>query len=135
MASDTLGGHRPAVLLSTALSAALFAWAALELPSRSGSAAALSLAALALVHLGALLAMLLWPRRLRAVWRAASWLSLGAGGLFVGFIAVTAREMVLRFSSLGLGVASLLGVIGALALLATVPFAVWGLRATRRPPG
>lgn len=135
MATDTLGGHRPAVLSSTAVSAALFAWAALELPSRPGSWPALLLAGLALAHLGTLLVVLLRPRALRRLWRALSWLSLGASLLLTGCIALTVREMVQRFGSLGVGVAGLLAAIGLLALLATVPFAVWGLRATRRPPG
>lgn len=130
MASDTFGGHRPAVLSSTAASAALFAWAAWELPSRPGSWPAMVLAGLALAHLGTLLVALLRPRRMRAAWRALSWLSLGASLLFAYLIVATAREMVQRFGNLGVGVAVLLAAIGVLALLATAPFAVWGLRAT-----
>lgn len=135
MASDTLGGHRPAVLLATAVSALLFAWAAWELPSRPGSFPALLLAGLALAHLGTLLVALLRPQRLRSAWRALSWLSLGASMIFASLIAITAREMVQRFGSLGTGVALLLGIIGALLLLTLTPFAVWGLLATRRKRG
>lgn len=135
MASDSLGGQRPAVLLTTGASAALFAWAAWELPAQPGGPPALLLAGLALAHLGALLGIWFRPRLLRSAWRALSWLSLGASAVFVGLIGVTALEMVQRFGSLGVGVAALLGIVAVLVLLATAPFAVWGLRATRRTPG
>lgn len=119
------------MLLFTGVSAALFTWAAWELPSRPGSFPALLLAGLALAHLATLLVGLFHPQRLRSVWRALSWLSVAASVLLVGMIVATAREMVQRFGSLGAGVAWLLGAIGVLALLATVPFAAWGLHATR----
>jgi hypothetical protein len=135
MASGSFGGRRPAVAISTGVSAALFAWAAWQLPSRPGSAVALLLALLAVVHLGTLLVALLSPRRLRWAWRACSWVSLSGGLLLVLAIALTVREMVQRFGSLGVGVASLLGVVALLALLATAPFGVWGLRATRGVDG
>lgn len=135
MASDELGGHRPAVSLSTGVSAALFAWAAWQLPSRPGSLPALLLAGLALAHLATLLVVLFRPQQLRAVWRALSWLSVAASMVLLAMIVATAREMVQRFGSLGVGVAWLLGAIGLLALLATVPFAAWGLRATRSKRG
>jgi hypothetical protein len=135
MASGSPGGHRPAVAIASGLSAALFAWAAGELPSRPGSPVALLLAGLALVHLGTLLVAVLSPLRLRWAWRTCSGVSLVSSLLLIGAIAVTAREMLQRFGSLGVGVASLLGVIGVLTLLATAPFAIWGLRATRGSNG
>ncbi len=135
MAAGMLARHRPALVLCTGASSALFGWAAWELPSRPGSVAASLLALLALAHLGTLLLVLLRPEQLRPIWRALSWLSLGAGAVLTLLLAVTAREMVLRFGSLGMGVASLLAAITVLVLLATVPFAAWGLRATRRAHG
>ena len=131
MASGAFGSHRSAVGISTGVSAALFTWAAWPLPSRPGSPVALLLALLAFVHLSTLLVALLHPQRLRQAWRASSWMSLAGGLLLLLAIALTARDMVQRFGSLGVGVASLLGVIALLVLLATAPFAVWGLRATR----
>lgn len=135
MASDWLGRHRPALLSATCASAALFAWATLELPSRPGSLPALLLAALALAHVATFAVGMLRPRHLRSWWRALSWGSLLAGATLAGMIAVTARDMVQRFGKLGVGVAALLAAIGVLVLLATAPFAVWGLRATRGQRG
>ena len=40
--------------------------------------------------------------------------------------------MLTRFGSLGQGVTALLAAIGGLLLLATLPFAAWGLCATRK---
>jgi CHASE2 domain-containing sensor protein len=85
--------------------------------------------------LGTLGVALFRPRHMRPVWRMLSWVSLATGALLAGLIAVTAREMVERFGGLGIGVAALLGALGVLVLLATVPFAAWGLSATRRPHG
>jgi hypothetical protein len=135
MASDSLGGHRPALGLSTGAFAALFFWAAWVLPSGGGGLAALLLELLALAHLLTFLVVLFLPRQLRRAWRALSWCSLSTGALLLGMLVVTAREMVQRFGSLGGGVASLLAVIGVLAALATAPFGAWGLLATRRANG
>ena len=137
MASALVGSHRPALVVATTASAALFAWAAWVLPSSPGALPAVLLGVLALAHLVTLFVALLWSPQLRRVWRALSWLSLATGVLLLGMIAVTAREMLARFGNLGVGVAALLGAIAALTLLATVPFASWGLLATRstRGPG
>jgi hypothetical protein len=135
MASGLPGGQRLALVLSTSASAVLFAWAAWVLPSRPGSVPALVAGGLGAAHLGALLVLLFWPRRLRTVWRALSWLSLAVGALLASLTVVTAHEMVQRFGSLGIGVASLLGAIVVLVLLATVPFSAWGLGATRKRDG
>lgn len=135
MASVPPGSHRIALVLSSSTSAALLAWAAWVLPSRPGSFPALLATLLCLAHLGTLVVALFRPRQLRPVWRVLSWASLATGTLLASSIAVTAREMVERFGGLGLGVAALLGALGVLVLLATVPFAAWGLSATRRPHG
>jgi hypothetical protein len=135
MASVPRGSHRVAFVLSSSASAALLAWAAWVLPSRPGSLPALLAALLCLAHLGTLVVALLRPCHLRPVWRVLSWVSLATGTLLASLIAVTAREMVERFGGLGIGVAALLGALGVLVLLATVPFAAWGLSVTRRPHG
>jgi len=115
----------------TGLSAATFAWAALVLPTRPGTALGLLAAALSAGHGATLLVALLWPGRLRAAWRALAWLSLAAGAIFLGALGWTSSVLCSRFGSLGVGVSALLGAIAVLLLLATWPFGLWGLRATR----
>jgi hypothetical protein len=107
---------RPSLLLACGASAWLFAWAAWVLPSERGTLLGLQ------------------PARLLLAWRALSWLSLAAGALFVGAIGWSAWVLATRFGNVGGGVAALLGAIAVLVTLATLPFAVWGLRATRKAP-
>ncbi|MEY4550492.1 MAG: hypothetical protein RL685_6687 [Pseudomonadota bacterium] len=135
MAPVPPGSHRIALALSTSASAVLLAWAAWVLPSQPGSLPALLAALLCLAHMGAFLVALVRPRYLRPVWRVLSWISLATGTLLATLIAITACAMVERFGGLGIGVAALLGALGVLVLLATVPFAAWGLSVTRRPLG
>ena len=111
--------------------ATAFAWAGLVLPARPGTALGLLAAALSAAHGATLLVALLWPRRLKAAWRALALLSLGAGAIFLGAISWTGVVLSSRFGSLGAGVAALLGAIAVLLLLATWPLGLWGLLATR----
>jgi hypothetical protein len=118
-------------VLVTGVSATTFAWAALVLPARAGTALGLLAAALCAAHGATLLVALLWPGRLRTAWRALALLSLGAGVLFLGALGWTSSVLSSRFGSLGTGVSALLGAIAVLLLLATWPFGFWGLHATR----
>jgi hypothetical protein len=128
------GGVRvPLVLVSGAL-ALLFAWAAWQLPSRPGTWLGALAALLAAAHAATLVVAALWPEQLARPWRALSWLSLCAGTTFAAAIGWTSVDLVRRFGSLGWGVSALLAAIGVLLLLATWPFAAWGLRATRKLP-
>jgi len=119
------------VLVSGTL-AGIFAWAAWVLPARPGTWLGALAALLAAAHAATLVVATLWPEQLARPWRALSWLSLGAGATFAGAIAWTCVDLVRRFDSLGWGVTALLAAIGVLLLLATWPFAAWGLRATRK---
>jgi hypothetical protein len=125
---------RPSLLLACGASAWLFAWAAWVLPSERGTLLGLLAALLAAAHAVTLGVALLQPARLLLAWRALSWLSLAAGALFVGAIGWSAWVLATRFGNVGGGVAALLGAIAVLVTLATLPFAVWGLRATRKAP-
>ena len=123
---------RRTLMLATAASSALFSWAAGVLPSRPGTWLGALSALLAAAHAATLVIAALWPEQMWRPWRALSWLSLGAGLTFAGAIAWTGVDLVFRFGSLGWGVTALLAAIGVLLLLATWPFAAWGLGATRR---
>jgi hypothetical protein len=123
---------RRTLMFATAAAAALFSWAAAVLPSRPGTWLGALSALLAAAHAATLVIAALWPEQMWRPWRALSWLSLGAGLTFAGAIVWTAVDLVRRFGSLGWGVTALLAAIGVLLLLATWPFAAWGLVATRR---
>jgi hypothetical protein len=119
-------------MLATGASALLFGWAAWVLPSRPGTWLGALAALLAAAHAASWVVAALWPEQLWRPWRALSWLSLGAGLAFACAIAWTSLDLVRRFGSLGWGVTALLAAIGVLLLLATWPFAAWGLSATRK---
>jgi len=123
---------RPALLLASAASAWLFGWAAWVLPSERGTALGMLAALLGLAHALTFAVAVLSPARLVAAWRALSWFSLAAGALFSSAIAWSAWHLATHFGSVGGGVAALLGAIGVLVCLATLPFACWGLSATRK---
>ena len=123
---------RRRLLFATAASAALFGWAAWVLPSCPGTWLGALATLLAAAHAATLVVAALWPEQLWRPWRALSWLSLGAGSSFAVAIAWTSVDLVHRFGSLGWGVTALLAAIGVLLLLATWPFAAWGLSATRK---
>lgn len=122
----------PTLLLALAGSAGLFGWAAWVLPSRPGTGLGLLALLLCCAHVVTLGVALVRPARLRPAWRVLSWLSLAAGALFSAAVGCSGWELATRFGSLGRGVTALLAAIGVLLLLATLPFAVWGLRATRK---
>ena len=128
---------RAGLVLVTGLMGAVFAWAASVLPARPGTALGLLAALLSAAHGATLLVALFWPRRLWEAWRKLALLSLGAGAIFLGALSWTSIVLVSRFGSLGAGVSALLGAISVLLLLATWPFGLWGLVATRtlRDPG
>ena len=126
------GSARLPVVLASGALAFLFAWAAWVLPSRPRTWLGALAALLAAAHAATLVVAALWPEQLVRPWRALSWLSLCAGAAFAGAIGWTSVDLVRRFGSLGWGVTALLVAIGALLLLATWPFAAWGLRATRK---
>ena len=128
-------GVRFPLLLANAGLAGVFAWAGEVLPSRPGTSLGGLALLLAATHAATFVVGGLWPEQLLRPWRAASWLSLAAGAIFATALAWTSVDMVRRFGSLGWGVTALLGAIGVLALLATWPFAFWGLRATRKQHG
>jgi hypothetical protein len=123
---------RRTLMFVTGASAVLFGWAAWVLPSRPGTWLGALAALLAAAHAATWVVAALWPEQLWRPWRALSWLSLGAGLTFVGAIVWASLDLVRRFGGLGWGVTALLAPIGLLLLLATCPFAAWGLRATRR---
>jgi hypothetical protein len=112
-------------------SALLFAWAALVLPSRSGTALGGLAALLAAAHALTLGVALLQPSWLRATLRLVACFSLLAGGTFLGAITWTSVVLVQQFGSLGWGVSALLGAIAILLAALTCPFAIWGLWVTR----
>src|SRR5262245_41039289 len=122
------------LLLAAAGSAVLFTWAAVVLPSEPGTCLGALAALLSGAHALTLIVVLLRPEHWRLACRALSWLSLCAAPLFTGAVGYSAWVLESRFGNVGAGVAVLLGVIGVLLLLATVPFATWGLRATRKAP-
>jgi hypothetical protein len=128
------GGVRGLLVLVSGALGLLFAWAAWLLPSRPGTWLGALAALLAAAHAATLVVAALWPEQLARPWRALSWLSLWAGATFAAAIGWTSVDLVRRFGSLGWGVSALLAAIGVLLLLATWPFAAWGLRATRRLP-
>lgn len=128
-------GVRFSLLLANAGLAGVFAWAGEVLPSRQGTWLGGLALLLAAAHAATFVVGGLWPEQLRRPWRALSWLSLGVGATFAGALSWTGVELVRRFGSLGWGVSALLAAIAALLLLATWPFAFWGLRATRKPHG
>jgi hypothetical protein len=112
-------------------SALLFAWAAVVLPSRPGSALGGLAALLASAHAVTLGVALLRPSRLRVTLRFVAGLSLFAGGTFLGAIAWTCVVLVRQFGSLGWGVSALLCAIALLLAALTGSFGAWGLWATR----
>jgi len=119
-------------MLASGASALLFGWAAWALPSRPGTWLGALAALLAAAHAATWVVAALWPEQLWRPWRALSWLSLGAGLAFACSIVWAGLDLVRRFGSLGWGVTALLAAIGVLLLLATWPFAAWGLSATRK---
>lgn len=123
---------RKALLLATGGCAALFGWAAWVLPSRAGTWLGALTALLAAAHAATWVVAALWPEQLGRPWRALSWLSLAAGLTFTCTIAWACLDLVRRFGSLGWGITALLAAIAVLLLLATWPFAAWGLSATRK---
>lgn len=128
-------GVRCSLLFANAGLAVLMAWAGEVLPSRPGTLLGGLALLLAAAHAATFVVGGLWPEQLLRPWRALSWLSLGAGAIFTAALTWTSVDMVRRFGSLGWGVTVLLAAIGVLSLLATWPFAFWGLRATRRQHG
>jgi len=128
-------GLRFSLLLANAGLAGVFAWAGEVLPSRQGTLLGGLALLLAATHAATFVVGGLWPEQLLRPWRALSWLSLGAGAIFAAALIWTGVDMVRRFGSLGWGVTVLLAAIGVLLLLATWPFAFWGLRATRKQHG
>ena len=121
---------RRALMIATGASSALFGWAAWVLPSRPDTGLGALAALLAAAHAATWVVAALWPEQLWRPWRALSWLCLAAGLTFTSAIAWTSLDLVHRFGSLGWGVTALLTAIGVLLLLATWPFAAWGLSAT-----
>ena len=128
-------GVRFSLLLANAGLAAVFAWAGEVLPSRPGTLLGGLALLLAAAHAATFVVGGLWPGQLRRPWRALSWLCLAAGATFASALLWTSFELVRRFGSLGWGVTALLAAIGVLLLLATWPFAFWGLCATRKLHG
>ena len=128
-------GVRLSLLIANAGLAGGFAWAGEVLPSRPGTLLGGLALLLAAAHAATFVVGGLWPEQLLRPWRALSWLSLAAGAIFTTALTWTSIDMVRRFGSLGWGVTVLLGAIGLLLLLATWPFAFWGLRSTRKQHG
>src|SRR6476620_8994623 len=128
-------GVRSSLLLANAGLAGVLAWAGQVLPSRPGTLLGGLTLLLAATHAATFVVAGLWPEQLLRPWRALSWLSLGAGAIFAMALTWTSVDMVRRFGSLGWGVTVLLSAIGVLSLLATWPFAFWGLRVTRKQHG
>jgi hypothetical protein len=128
-------GVRFSLLLANAALAGIFAWAGEVLPSTPGTLLGGLALLLAATHAATFVVGGLWPEQLLRPWRALSWLSLGAGAIFATALTWTSVDMVSRFGNLGWGVTVLLTAIGVLLLLATWPFAFWGLRATRKQHG
>lgn len=112
-------------------SALLFAWAAVVLPSRPGTALGGLAAVLAAAHTVLLGVALFRPSRLRVLLRAVASFSLLAGGTFLAAIGWTSVGLIRQFGSLGWGVSALLSVIAALLSALTCPFGIWGLQVTR----
>jgi hypothetical protein len=123
------------LLLANAGLAGVFAWAGEVLPSRPQTLLGGLALLLAATHAATFVVAGLWPEQLLRPWRVLSWLSLAAGAIFASALTWTSVDMVRRFGSLGWGVTALLSAIGVLSLLATWPFAFWGLRATRKQHG
>ncbi len=118
--------------LTALLHAIVFGAAAKVLPWDEASSFGLSAAALALGHLA--VAVAVWTRRpqARSIWRFVS-----AGALvFVGlwaYLAASAGVYLARvYGGLGEGLAVATAAAFAPLVLFTVPFALWGLVATRR---
>lgn len=123
-------GQRALLIAGTSLSAFVFGWAALVLPSRVETPLALLAWALALLHLGTCLAALCRPERLRYLLRLLGLVSSFAAPVFVVAIGLSSVELVKMFGPLGWGLTALLSVIGWLLLVGTLPLGLWALRLT-----
>jgi hypothetical protein len=111
--------------------AALLAWAAAKLPWRSGTAFAVSLTLLALLHASTACGALLK----QANWLVWSWRALTAASILVflimGYaIAALALYVGALYTRLGPAIASMLGLAFVLLGLLTLPIAIWGARLT-----
>jgi hypothetical protein len=113
-------------------SALLFGWAALVLPTRPGTVLGGAAGALTFTYALTVLCALLWPRQLRRAWLWSARASLAGAGLFAMGIAWTSVAVVRLYGALGWGLSALLVPIALLLLAATLPYALWGLRAARR---
>lgn len=112
------------------LHAAVFGWAALELPWSSASTFTILALMLAGLHLATALAAALRAKPLAWIWRVDALASLALWVYLAYQLARAATYLAALYGGLGEGVGvGLLAVIGLLALL-TVPFAIWGLAAT-----
>jgi hypothetical protein len=123
-------GQRVLLIAGTLLSAFVFGWAALVLPWRVQTPLALLAWTLSLLHLGTCLAALCQPERLRSLLRLLGLTSSCAGPVFVVAIGLSCLDLVAMFGPLGWGLTALLGVIGWLLLVGTVPMGLWALRLT-----
>ncbi len=123
-------GQRALLIAGTSLSAFVFGWAALVLPSRLQTPLALLAWGLALLHLGTCLAALCRPERLRYLLRLLGLVSSFAAPVFIVAIGLSSLELVKMFGPLGWGLTALLSVIGWLLLVGTLPVGLWALRLT-----
>lgn len=117
--------------VGAACSAGLFGWAAFVLPWRPEAPLALLAFGLALLHAATAFTALCWPRRMRHAWRLLAIGSLFCGLIFTLAIGTASIELVRMYGDLGWGLTALLGTIGLLLLVATLPMVILGLRGTR----
>ena len=122
---------RHALCVGAAFSAFSLAWAAWVLPSRPGTPLAIVAAVLACFHAATSVSAGSGSARLAAIWRVAALASLGAASIFAAAILWSSIAVVRLYGSLGWGLTALLVPILLLLLIATVPFGIWGLLATR----
>jgi hypothetical protein len=112
-------------------SALVFAWAAWVLPSQPDTPLGWLAAFLAGLHAATGVSAGWAPARLAVIWRLAAIASLGAAAVFTTAIVWTSLVVVRLYGSLGWGLTALLVPILFLLLVATVPFGMYGLQATR----
>jgi hypothetical protein len=122
---------RRALCVWAAFSAFSFAWAAWVLPSRPVTPLAGLAAVLTCLHAATSVSAGCAPARLAVIWRVAAFASLGAALIFAAAILWSSVAVIRLYGSLGWGLTALLVPILLLLSIATVPFGICGLRATR----
>jgi hypothetical protein len=113
------------------LHAAIFAGAAWALPWRHGDLFMLTSAGMAALHLGVVVAAFGPTTWQRAIWRSTAWASVAYLLGWGWAVASSGQYLAGLYGSLGTGVGLALAAAFAPVVTLTLPYALWGLTATR----